>query len=236
MHDKASVLLLITTFAMIVVTIILFFWLLNIHDKKHGSKLVKKWALIVGGWMILQSILAFIGFYSATFEQPRLIVGVLPTLALIAVVFISPAGRKVIGQLNLEALAWISTVRILAEIIIYLCAVDLLMPQLMTFDGYNMDIVMGLTAPIVAYFGIRKGYLGKIMLIIWNIVGIILLPIIIILAVLSTPYPFQQLAFDQPNIAIFYFPFLFLPFLTVPIVLFTHFASLKILFTKKHGS
>jgi len=45
---------------------------------------------------------------------------------------------------------------------------------------------------------------------------------IVLTAILSAPLPIQQLAFEQPNIAVMYFPFVYLPGFIVPIVLFSH--------------
>jgi hypothetical protein len=56
---------------------------------------------------------------------------------------------------------------------------------------------------------------------------------IVATAILSMPFPFQQLAFDRPNIAIMYFPYVWLPCCVVPIVLFAHLVSLRKLFATK---
>jgi hypothetical protein len=50
---------------------------------------------------------------------------------------------------------------------------------------------------------------------------------IVLTAILPAPLPIQQLAFDQPKIAVMYFPFVYLPGFIVPIVLFSHLVSLK---------
>jgi hypothetical protein len=50
---------------------------------------------------------------------------------------------------------------------------------------------------------------------------------IVVTAILYAPLPIQQLAFEQPNIAVMYFPFVYLPGFIVPIVLFSHLVSLK---------
>jgi len=67
---------------------------------------------------------------------------------------------------------------------------------------------------------------------IWNILCLILVYNIVITAILSTKTPFQILSFEQPNDAVAYLPFAFLPSVIVPIVFFSHFASLYRLFTK----
>jgi hypothetical protein len=46
-------------------------------------------------------------------------------------------------------------------------------------------------------------------------------------AILSAPFPFQQFAFDQPNIAVLYFPFIWLPCCVVPLVLLSHLAAIR---------
>ena len=65
------------------------------------------------------------------------------------------------------------------------------------------------------------------MLLWWNIISLGLLVNIIIYAVLSAPFSFQKMAFDQPNIAVLYFPFNLLPAFIVPVVLFGHLVSIR---------
>lgn len=57
--------------------------------------------------------------------------------------------------------------------------------------------------------------------------GILFLLFIVSIAILSSPLPIQQLAFDQPNIALLIFPYTFLPTCVVPIVLMSHILLLK---------
>ena len=100
----------------------------------------------------------------------------------------------------------------------------------MTFEGRNFDILAGITAPLIAWLAFRGGKINRPLLIVWNIFALILLINIVVNAVLSFPSPFQQFAFEQPNLAVLYFPFQWLPSVIVPIVLFSHLASLWQLF------
>jgi hypothetical protein len=61
----------------------------------------------------------------------------------------------------------------------------------------------------------------------WNIAGVIFLSIIACIAILSAPLPLQQFAFEQPNIALLKFPYVFLPAFIVPLVFTSHFLMLK---------
>ncbi|HEX8427561.1 hypothetical protein [Hymenobacter sp.] len=45
------------------------------------------------------------------------------------------------------------------------------------------------------------------------------------------PTPLQQLAFEQPNVAVMQFPFVWLPIFVVPVVAFTHVVALRRLLT-----
>jgi len=107
------------------------------------------------------------------------------------------------------------------------------MPGLMTFEGRNFDILSGLSAPIVWYFAFVKRRLKKPVLLVWNFLCLGLLINVAVNAVLSAPTRFQQFAFDQPNIALGYFPFLLLPACIVPIVLLSHVASIRLLIKER---
>lgn len=97
----------------------------------------------------------------------------------------------------------------------------------MTFEGRNFDILSGLTAPVVYYFGFIKKGLNKKLILVWNLICLGLLINIVAIAVLSAPFPFQKFAFDQPDIAVLYFPFNWLPCCVVPLVLFSHLATIR---------
>jgi hypothetical protein len=64
-------------------------------------------------------------------------------------------------------------------------------------------------------------------LLLWNFICLGLLINIVVNAVLSAPSVFQQFAFGQPNTAILYFPFVWLPCCVVPLVLLAHLTSIR---------
>ena len=124
-------------------------------------------------------------------------------------------------------------VRIPVELVLLWLSIYKTVPDLMTFEGRNFDIISGITAPLVYYWGFVKYKMRHTLLIVWNTACLALLFNIVINAILSTPYPFQQFAFDQPNIALFYFPFVWLPCCIVPLVLFSHLVTIRQLILKK---
>ena len=111
--------------------------------------------------------------------------------------------------------------------VLFYVYLDGLIPVLMTFQGYNFDIVSGITAPLVYYLVFIKKSISNKGLLAWNFIGLALLINILAIAVLSAPTPFQKLAFEQPNLGVMYFPFVWLPAVIVPIVLFSHLMAIK---------
>ena len=97
----------------------------------------------------------------------------------------------------------------------------------MTFEGINFDILSGITAPFIAYLGYHRKVLSKTVLLIWNLICLGLLVNIAFHGILSVPSPFQRFGFEQPNIGLTYFPYVFLPGLIVPTVLFAHLSSIR---------
>jgi len=117
------------------------------------------------------------------------------------------------------------SVRLPVEIVLFGLFTHKMIPELMTFEGRNYDIIMGLTAPIIGILLIRK-QLGKRGLLIWNMIGLVLIFFILFNGILSAELPFQQFVFEQPNRAINFFPFILLPATIVPIVIWTHLSDI----------
>ena len=91
----------------------------------------------------------------------------------------------------------------------------------------NPDILSGISAIIVALLFFRKGKIQRYGLIIWNVACLLLLANIVFHAAFSIPTAFQKFGFEQPNVGILYFPYIWLPCCVVPIVLLSHLASLR---------
>ncbi len=191
------------------------------------------WGIILA-WLLLLSVLAYLGFYQETDALPPRFTMVLfiPLLSVIYI-FNSQREKQWVDQANIPLLVLIHVVRIPVELILYQLFEYGTIPELMTFAGRNFDILAGITAPLIYYFGYKKWVLSRSVVIGWHIVSLLLLANIVIHAILSIPFPLQQLAFDQPNIAVLTFPFVLLPGFVVPAVLFSHLIALRHEWKKK---
>lgn len=221
-----SVAFALTTFA----TLALFYWTIKNSTSLSIRNKAGFIVTVLVIWLIIQAILTLNNFYkTGTNEIPPkiLVFGVLPPIITIVVLFATAKGRRFIDNLPLKNITYLNFIRIPVEFILLTLFINKVVPELMTFEGRNFDIVSGITAPFVSYFGITKGKLSRNVLLLWNFVCLALLANIVIHALLSAPSPFQKLAFDQPNVAILNFPFSWLPSFVVPVVLFGHLVSIR---------
>ena len=186
--------------------------------------------IVLAIWLVIQSAISVTGFYTVTDSlPPRFLLLVLPPFLFIAGLFVTVRGKRFIDNLNVKTLTILHVIRIPVEIVLFWLFIGKTIPQLMTFEGRNFDILSGLSSPVIYYFGFVRKQLSKMVIIAWNLICLLLLFNIIVNAIFSLPFPFQKFAFDQPNIALLHFPFVWLPCCIVPIVLLSHLASIRIL-------
>jgi hypothetical protein len=210
-----------------ITTLLLFYWIL-----KNSLISVKSRNLITGGlttWLVVQGLVAKSGFYAGDLEilPPRFALAIIPPFSVMIILFLTGKGRKFIDSLPLYQITWLNVIRIPVEIGLFYLAVGKAIPELMTFAGRNFDIIAGITAPFIAYFGIKKGKIGRKGLLIWNVAMLALLINIIVNALLAAPTPVQQFAFETPNYGVLFFPYNWLPAFIVPIVFFGHLVSIR---------
>ena len=178
-------------------------------------------------WGGVFGALGYIGFFTnISAMPPRFVFMMGPAVVLILLMFVTKKGKTLTDRLDLKALTGVHLVRLPVEIILMILAIGKAVPTEVTFEGRNFDIIMGLTALPVSWL-IFKRNKSKKLLLAWNILGILLLMNVVIHGVLSLPYPFQQISFEQPNLAMLYGPYNLLPGLIVPVVMFSHLAAIR---------
>jgi len=200
-----------------------------------ASRYSKPTLFILLVWIMVQGTVSYIGFYTNTYAMPprfALLIG--PPLLVIIFLFVTKKGRGYLDGFDARTLTYLHAVRVPVEMVLLGLSVWGAIPELMTFEGRNFDVFSGITAPFVAYLGYRTQRRNKALLLAWNFICLGLLFNIVIHAILSAPTPFQQMAFEQPNIAVFYFPFVWLPCCVVPLVLLSHLVSIRQLIRHKN--
>lgn len=213
-----------------VATLMLFYLAVKKSALETTSKKATTILFCLTIWLTIQAVLALKNIYNSdtTSIPPKILLfGILPPIITIILLFATPKGRQFIDTLSLTNITYLNIVRIPVEVTLLWLFLNRAIPQLMTFEGRNFDIIAGITSPFIAYFGLTKGKLSRQLILVWNFICLSLLLNILINALFSAPSPLQKFAFDLPNIAILNFPFSWLPTFIVPIVLFGHLTSIR---------
>lgn len=218
------------------------FWLFIHAIKSSASQPTKKKSTAVSFglafWLALQALLSFENVYNTntnSFPPKIMLMGILPGTLAIVLLFATFKGRQFIDSLPLKNLIYLNIIRIPVEIVLYWLFMNKAIPELMTFEGRNFDILAGITAPFIAYFGLTRQRIKRPIILVWNVISLGLLINIVVNALLSAPSPIQKFAFDQPSIAILNFPFSWLPTFIVPVVLLGHLTSIRQLLKQKNN-
>lgn len=218
-------------------TLYLFF---RVVKNSNAPKPERRATFIILGiliWMSIQSILAWKAVYSDHKDAlPPMIArfGIFPALLLIFSLFLTKKGRRFMDDLPLKEITFLNIVRIPVELVLYVLAGVGYIAQEMSFEGWNFDILAGITAPFIAYFVFVKGKINRKWLLGWNIISLLLLLFIVVISTLSAPSSFQMIFYEPMRaFALFDFPFVWLPTCIVPIVLFGHLVSIRQLLKKQ---
>ena len=91
-------------------------------------------------------------FLNTTSVPPRFLVVVVPPLFVTVGLFVLERGRGFIDRLSLPQLTWVHTIRIGVELLLLQLFIIGQIPEVMTFEGRNWDILAGLTAPFMVFY------------------------------------------------------------------------------------
>jgi hypothetical protein len=184
--------------------------------------------LALAGWLGLTAALADRGFFEDFYSLPPhmlLAIGP-PLLVLLALTF---AGRldALLAALPRSWPVGAQAFRIVVELVLWRLAVAGTAPEIMTFTGRNVDILVGLSAPVVAYFCFVRRAWPERVAVWWNVAGIVILLNVVVHAQLSAPTRFRLFETEPPMTFIGDLPYIWLPAFLVPLAWLLHAVSLR---------
>jgi hypothetical protein len=97
---------------------------------------------------------------------------------------------------------------------------------MLTFEGANVDIYIGASAPLVAWLATR-GRVGVRVALAWNVLGLFALANVAVRAVLTAPGPFNVIHAEVFNRMFGTFPFMFIPGFFVPLAVTLHVLAIR---------
>ncbi len=181
-------------------------------------------------WLSILAVLAWRGFFSHfAAVPPRLLFVVVPPLLAIALLLFSRKVRLLLLAVPPGWLIYAQSFRILMELFLWLGYRGGFVPVLMTFEGLNYDIIVGLTAPMAGLVFFGRNRYHRFQAVLWNVFGVALLLNIIAVSLMSLPPESPLHVFDvtPANRFVADFPFIWIPGFIVPFALLLHLLSLK---------
>ena len=165
-----------------------------------------------------------------TTRPPGIVFLVVPVLlfllVFLAFVVLSGAGARVALAIPLWLLLGAQSFRVAIELFLHQLWIDGMVPKMLTFDGANVDIYVGVSAVLIAWLSAR-GRLSLRLALAWNVLGLLSLANVVTRAVLTAPGPLHLIHAEVPNRLLGTFPFLFIPGLFVPLAVVLHLLALR---------
>jgi hypothetical protein len=188
-------------------------------------------ALAIAGWLGVLAALAGLGvFTDFDARPPRLLLVVGAAILLFVTLSRTPLFKRLLAAAPRSWPIAIQTMRIPIELALWALCLLGRIPVHLTLDGRNVDILVGLTAPIGA-FALHRGWIGTRGAVLWNLASLAALTNIVVMAVTSIPGPLHLDWPGVPNTVVAEFPYVWLPGFLVPLALFGHISSLRQLLT-----
>ena len=193
-----------------------------------SKSIFRRTAVLLIGWLFLLGILSVRGFFT-NFSQlpPRLSFALLVPLPLVLLFMRSKAGKQLLNDIKPQWLIYLQSFRILVEIALWLLVRNGLLPEQMSFEGRNFDILTGLLAFPVGYYCFVKKSWSPVAALLYNIAGLVLLLNIVAITTLSMPTPLRFFHNQPDSSLLTKFPFIYLPGLLVPLAYTLHIFSLR---------
>jgi hypothetical protein len=183
--------------------------------------------LCLAGWLAFSAALAASGWLAGfDARPPHFFVFMVPTaLATFALAW-SRTGASAAERVGCAALVGFQVFRVPVEWVLFALHRDGVVPVQMSFEGWNFDVLTGLSAPLVAWLA-ASGRIGSRGLLAWNCAGLALLANIVAIAILSTPTPLRAFWNEPANTFVAGWPWIWLPGFLVPAALLGHLLSLR---------
>ena len=181
----------------------------------------------LGLWLAVTAALANAGALSDwTARPPR--IGLLPLAFLASTLLL---GRTATFRALVEATprAWpilAQTFRVPVELTLFALCASGRAPVQVTFEGRNLDVLVGLTAPLMAWWVWRRRA-SPALVVSWNVLGLAILANTVVTVLTSTPGPLHRPWPGAPFTAIATWPLVWLPAFLAPLAVLLHVVSLQ---------
>ena len=188
-------------------------------------------------WLGYAGVLGYSGLVGNTrLPVPGVVILLAPIIAFVAIVLTrSPAGRHLAVRVPLAWLIGLQAFRIGVELTLHRLWELGSVPKLMTLGGGNIEILIGVSAPLFAWIATR-GAGGRRIALVWNVVGLASLLNVAARAVMSAPGPLNFIHGEVLNTALGTFPYTFIPGFMAPLAMMLHVLTFRALSARSRAA
>jgi hypothetical protein len=178
-------------------------------------------------WFVYVGLMGYYGVVRNTVMRPPGIAFiVVPVLAFLLFFIVRSSGARIALAFPLWIILGTQSFRIGVELFLHQLWIDGVVPKMLTFEGANVDIFIGGSAPLVAWLSTR-GRMGMKLALTWNVLGLLALTNVVTRSVLTAPGPLNFIHAEVPNLMMGTFPFLFIPAFFVPLAVALHLLAIQ---------
>jgi hypothetical protein len=190
-----------------------------------SESVARRAAIVVGAdaaaWMALTWVAAASGLLQRWDRTPPpFLVLILTMVVLSAILAFGGVGTRLAHHIPLWMLVAMQSFRLPLELAMHALVARGIMPVQMSYSGRNFDIITGATAIVVAVL-LKKGYAGRRLAALWNVLGFALLVNVVSVAIASMPL-LRMFGDDRVVTFVTYPPFVWLPAVMVLAALAGH--------------
>jgi hypothetical protein len=179
-------------------------------------------------WLCYVGSMSYFGVIgNTTLRLPGIVYILLPVFVFVFFVLIrSSAGARLALSFPVWTILALQVFRVGVELFLHQLWRQGLVPKMLTFEGANVDILIGLSAPLAAWISTR-GRAGTQLALIWNWFGLLCLTNTALRFAMTAPGPMSILHSEVPNLAAGTFPYSFIPGFFAPLAVILHVLAIR---------
>jgi hypothetical protein len=177
-------------------------------------------------WLVYVGLFSSLGYMrDASLRPPGIVWVVGPVVLFVVLVVVrSNIAARVAAGIPLWLILGFESFRIGVELFMHRLWENGLVPKLLTYAGGNVDMFVGLSAPIIAWIATR-GRLGLRLAMGWNVLGLLSLANVAASSVLTGPL--KLISTEVPNVAMGIFPYTLIPGFLAPLAVTLHVLAIR---------
>jgi hypothetical protein len=209
----------------------------GLKNAQVSSKSLRWFGIGAAVWLCYTAGLAATRFFKVQALPPRFpIFLIIPAFAFIGWFFLSGRANYLLGAVPKHQPIYLQSFRIVVELLILGVFRKGLATYEPTLEGYNFDVLMGLTAPLLAWLVFSKKILPEKVALAWNYVGLLMLANVVGIFITLLVKP-QLWGYEATPVSPEFgtMPYLLIPAVYMPLAVFLHIFSIRQLSRKAMG-